>query len=1247
MNYSIQIPKPRTEQDFEIMCAHIYGKIYNSSLPTVYGRKGQKQHGLDILFQKNDQYDVDNRIAMQCKHVQKLTFDEKSGDTILKEVEKADKGSQQINLLIIATSLPSDKNLLDDVKALSDQRVKQGKFAVEMQFWDDISREVSSKPDLMHRYQAEDIFLKELFNKSKELLHKEKYNAILDLFSENNEFNKSFNLEDKFQLLILKAKCFNALDKNKEYKLTMTELDKFGWDSEEYHFLRISKLLKEDKERGESELCEVLKNNPDSLVYKRLKVFNVLIIKRENLFFENICNELKDDFNTKYYFLMHYNNTTQLDRFDEVYSRLTYDEQQRSSVCLCNLASRVNKYRITKAQADKQALSNTLNLFTPRSTKVWSIENPQVVKSLVELIFQALIYLEEFSAYIKLYDECLENQLSINENNLIDLLYVCNHVDKRNKFFEISRDNLDKLGKEKVWALERVINFGFHDYVENKIRDCPIEEQEHLLVLLWRKTLSNDDFIDIIKKKQAIEFSSPLALFNIANCLYDLHDQLFDVFNARIHELIASEKISDISNISLYLTHTKQYKQALNPLENICSAEDSDLFSSLLLEAYIRTKNFRKAKNLIEKILPSLKIRSKLLNLCYEMAKETHDWSVCNKLTHELEESNKDKAWLWTMKLTIAYQIQSKQEQLKIIRDIPELIEGEPEEICWIAYQEAINNSPLKARNRIKHLWRNNIDNLEAERAILKLFFGFLRTSNGKNPFFDEPISIVNSGVVVTYKTKNHEEKRIIDKDEASISPPNFITPSSKLGQALIGKKKGEKFNLEKTFGFSEHYEITDIKPLLLEVWHQLIEKSHRADNPYDFVAGFNISADKTEGITDFLEQISEISQKTHEKYKIGLDLYQAQPFTVKILAKFLGKNLIDMVYNWPLDYSYPSLSIDSQYINDCKDEIYFKDEFLSKKGYVVDCFTLMEMKFLNVFDVLNDLENINIPMDTYSHLKDLLRYIKEDGCNENLKGHLTNNGDRPIFVPHDPVDSVNISKHLEEIIYFIEKYCSLENAYGDESLSELDIAIHELLTKSESAILRLCREKKLPLVSFDARLRALAHQANIETVNMDDVVLSLLKKGNAFRDFFAINKFIKNRTIDSKYLDDKVIVQFSLSDNLKFHSFLQAYFGRLIDKTAKDAIEYYLMFINMFISQGVEITFGGLDHLNKIFFVYMLSANKNNLEDVRNLLLPHMPKAVIQFSSFSGHIDEINATSLNLLKILHGFNKPMIHASS
>ncbi|HDU8424594.1 TPA: hypothetical protein RG038_003783, partial [Acinetobacter baumannii] len=97
------------------------------------------------------------------------------------------------------------------------------------------------------------------------------------------------------------------------------------------------------------------------------------------------------------------------------------------------------------------------------------------------------------------------------------------------------------------------------------------------------------------------------------------------------------------------------------------------------------------------------------------MAKETLDWTLCEDLISEYENEYNAQGWLWALKLIIAKNLSSSLQFQKLIRDIPENLEGPANTICWIAAQEIKSNLYIKAKDRIKQLWRKNLNNIEVE----------------------------------------------------------------------------------------------------------------------------------------------------------------------------------------------------------------------------------------------------------------------------------------------------------------------------------------------------------------------------------------------------------------------------------------------------------------------------------------------------------------------------------------------------
>lgn len=124
-------PQDTPWQDFEKMTLHAMSLKWESPNLQGEGRPGQGQDGVDIF---GSDY-LGRPVGIQCKKYSGVL----KIDVVQKEVKLAEafKGAT-LNCLYIATTAPHDVKLQRAVRALSEERVKEGKFAVGILYWDDI-----------------------------------------------------------------------------------------------------------------------------------------------------------------------------------------------------------------------------------------------------------------------------------------------------------------------------------------------------------------------------------------------------------------------------------------------------------------------------------------------------------------------------------------------------------------------------------------------------------------------------------------------------------------------------------------------------------------------------------------------------------------------------------------------------------------------------------------------------------------------------------------------------------------------------------------------------------------------------------------------------------------------------------------------------------------------------------------------------------------------------------------------------
>lgn len=139
-----EFTKPKDDSAFEDMCANVYGQVFIDPLPSINGRRGQAQSGVDVFVESPS-----GRFGVQCKRYADGALKFKQ---IEEEVAKADKKGARIVRLVVATTAVSDARLIEKVHELSDKRRAAGEFPVDVQFWEDICRHIGSHPKLLNDY---------------------------------------------------------------------------------------------------------------------------------------------------------------------------------------------------------------------------------------------------------------------------------------------------------------------------------------------------------------------------------------------------------------------------------------------------------------------------------------------------------------------------------------------------------------------------------------------------------------------------------------------------------------------------------------------------------------------------------------------------------------------------------------------------------------------------------------------------------------------------------------------------------------------------------------------------------------------------------------------------------------------------------------------------------------------------------------------------------------------------------------
>jgi len=147
---NINLPRLTDDDEFESLLRDLCALEWGDPDTKQFGRKGQKQYGVDVYGQPRDLQLIYR--GVQCKL--RKTDKQLSPSEIEKEVADAKHFPHELDKLIIVTDGPRDTNTQILVDNISDREMKKGGFRVVIWFWEDITERLGAYPRLILKYYS-------------------------------------------------------------------------------------------------------------------------------------------------------------------------------------------------------------------------------------------------------------------------------------------------------------------------------------------------------------------------------------------------------------------------------------------------------------------------------------------------------------------------------------------------------------------------------------------------------------------------------------------------------------------------------------------------------------------------------------------------------------------------------------------------------------------------------------------------------------------------------------------------------------------------------------------------------------------------------------------------------------------------------------------------------------------------------------------------------------------------------------
>lgn len=242
---------------FEQLCLDLWNNLLEEHTVKKFGRRGQKQKGLDITCKLNDEI-----IGIQCKCVKDLDTDD-----IDKELEKLEELTIELKEYIIATTYPTDAKL--DEYVMEKSQEKEYPFEMTIYFWEDIVNELFKDENLnliknyFPEYSYDDSQMSKILNHGINQFKKGNYKSAEACLNTIKDSIDAFSRKNKYELKILEGKylelCRKYMEAGERY-IKAYELSSKDIKSKYYYALG---LFYTDKLKESKDMCnEILTEEP-------------------------------------------------------------------------------------------------------------------------------------------------------------------------------------------------------------------------------------------------------------------------------------------------------------------------------------------------------------------------------------------------------------------------------------------------------------------------------------------------------------------------------------------------------------------------------------------------------------------------------------------------------------------------------------------------------------------------------------------------------------------------------------------------------------------------------------------------------------------------------------------------------------------------------------------------------------------------------------------------------------------------
>lgn len=751
-----------------------------------------------------------------------------------------------------------------------------------------------------------------------------------------------------------------------------------------------------------------------------------------------------------------------------------------------------------------EALSVVAQAFEPRQERLWAIQSESMLRATIVNLGYAYVFLNRSQEALELIREARARSIDGPEFIRLELEAYrgCEQLDKA---VEAGRGVIAAMPAETLVTFAQIAaTVGELELIEqvlgaaSQLKVGQERVAESVRYLLWNALLKNGRQDEVLRQLDALDISNSTSVLVLAPATQILR-QAGQLERANLCLERVAGLVTEASPpperylVAMALYHAQRFEECTPLYEGLLrQGVHSELHNDLLF-CYLKLGAHAKAKKLLGSFPPDWMVDDDARHMAIQLAQDAGDGDLLKQLSQVQLTRAPERAMSWVFRLMVAYR-ESTTALTSVLLDIPEVLEGTPQELTQIATFEMSNGFEERGLRRIYRMRRMNLTDVDVAAAHLSAHLVVQK----QLPHLEAGSPVIAPG---TYFTVVDKEGRTFTRavDPALITDlpdaGEFRSASSKEIAPFLGTTVGAEVRISQAFDEPKVFKVVAIGSSyrrLLDTSHELLRESITQSS---IMSVITLPEDE-QGNLDFSRITAQVLKSSEAGQQV-MEAYREAPFTIGGVCRLMRRSVVDAICGWPSQGVKLDVGGGPAEQRTVAAQLLVRPEAV----YVIDAATLIELGRVDCLHLLSSLPKLYCTTKTYEVIRGEFEESKRIRSSATA---FTHEGELAVVQVSEQEWGQRV-EFLQQLLEQIEAHCEIRPAYGPEEWPQSPMNLREVVSGEEAATLALSLEIGATLFCLDARLRLLGATCGLTGIWPQVFLSSCLAAGRMSRRDYSV----------------------------------------------------------------------------------------------------------------------------------------------